>query len=61
MVPRRRPRTPTLIQIRLITGIVVGISPQDYRADAASSGTVNPLDGIAFQRALESRALSGDR
>ena len=43
-------------------GIVVGISPQDYRqaavgavgADAA--GPVSPLDGMAFQRFWESRA-----
>ena len=38
-------------------GIVVGISPQDYRQDAQADGPVNPLDGIAFQRALESRAF----
>lgn len=38
-------------------GIVVGISPQDYRADASADGAVNPLDGIAFQRALESHAF----
>jgi uncharacterized protein len=37
-------------------GIVVGISPQDYRQDGASSGPVSPLDGIAFQRHWESRA-----
>jgi uncharacterized FAD-dependent dehydrogenase len=37
-------------------GIVVGITPQDYRQDGRSEGTVSPLDGIAFQRALESRA-----
>ena len=46
-------------------GIVVGISPQDYRQnsyqqkDASSSsseGLVNPLDGVAFQRFWESRA-----
>ncbi|WP_298833707.1 NAD(P)/FAD-dependent oxidoreductase [uncultured Piscinibacter sp.] len=37
-------------------GIVVGIAPQDYRQDGRSDGPVNPLDGIAFQRALESRA-----
>ena len=36
-------------------GIVVGIEPEDYRA-AGSVGTVDPLDGIAFQRAWESRA-----
>lgn len=38
-------------------GIVVGIAPADYRADPGSNGTVNPLDGIAFQRRLESRAF----
>ncbi len=38
-------------------GIVVGIAPQDYRQDGRSDGPVNPLDGIAFQRALESRAF----
>jgi uncharacterized FAD-dependent dehydrogenase len=37
-------------------GIVVGISPQDYRQDGLSEGPVNPLDGIAFQRIWESRA-----
>ena len=36
-------------------GIVVGITPEDYRAEG-SSGEVSPLDGIAFQRALESHA-----
>ncbi len=36
-------------------GIVVGITPEDYRAPG-SSGEVSPLDGIAFQRALESHA-----
>jgi len=38
-------------------GIVVGISPQDYRQDGQASGPVNPLDGIAFQRFWESRAF----
>ncbi len=38
-------------------GIVVGISPQDYRQDGRSSGPVNPLDGMAFQRFWESRAF----
>jgi hypothetical protein len=38
-------------------GIVVGIAPQDYRADAAASGAVSPLDGMAFQRRWESRAF----
>ena len=37
-------------------GIVVGISPQDYRLDKTATGPVNPLDGIAFQRHWESRA-----
>jgi uncharacterized FAD-dependent dehydrogenase len=38
-------------------GIVVGITPQDYRRDPESSGPVNPLDGMAFQRIWESRAF----
>ncbi len=41
-------------------GIVVGISPQDYRQDGgdrAPSDPVSPLDGIAFQRLYESRAF----
>jgi hypothetical protein len=38
-------------------GIVVGITPQDYRQDGLPSGPVNPLDGIAFQRFWESRAF----
>jgi uncharacterized FAD-dependent dehydrogenase len=38
-------------------GIVVGISPQDYRQSPADSGPVNPLDGVAFQRFWESRAF----
>jgi uncharacterized FAD-dependent dehydrogenase len=37
-------------------GIVVGITPQDYRQDGRADGPVNPLDGIAFQRFWESRA-----
>ena len=37
-------------------GIVVGITPQDYRQDGLASGPVNPLDGITFQRFWESRA-----
>ncbi|MBK6007596.1 NAD(P)/FAD-dependent oxidoreductase [Ramlibacter ginsenosidimutans] len=37
-------------------GIVVGISPQDYRQDGAAAGPVNPLDGMRFQRLWESRA-----
>ncbi len=38
-------------------GIVVGIAPQDYR-QSPGDGPVSPLDGIAFQRALESRAFA---
>ncbi|KNZ34179.1 MAG: hypothetical protein AD742_01920 [Methylibium sp. NZG] len=38
-------------------GIVVGILPQDYRQDSGSTGPVNPLDGLAFQRHWESRAF----
>jgi hypothetical protein len=38
-------------------GIVVGITPQDYRQDGRADGPVNPLDGIAFQRVWESRAF----
>ncbi|ALT79378.1 NAD(P)/FAD-dependent oxidoreductase [Paucibacter sp. KCTC 42545] len=37
-------------------GIVVGISPQDYRQDGKTDGPVSPLDGMAFQRIWESRA-----
>ncbi len=37
-------------------GIVVGITPQDYRRDPGGNGPVNPLDGMAFQRVWESRA-----
>jgi uncharacterized FAD-dependent dehydrogenase len=37
-------------------GIVVGITPQDYRQDGRADGPVNPLDGIAFQRQWELRA-----
>jgi uncharacterized FAD-dependent dehydrogenase len=37
-------------------GIVVGISPQDYRQDGKIEGPVSPLDGMAFQRIWESRA-----
>ncbi|MBC7729316.1 MAG: hypothetical protein H7242_17250, partial [Microbacteriaceae bacterium] len=37
-------------------GIVVGITPQDYRQDPGE-GPVNPLDGVAFQRQWESRAF----
>jgi uncharacterized FAD-dependent dehydrogenase len=38
-------------------GIVVGLTPQDCAIDKSASGTVNPLDGIAFQRRWESRAF----
>ena len=38
-------------------GIVVGVSPQDYRADPGAAGPVNPLDGLAFQRRWESGAF----
>jgi uncharacterized protein len=37
-------------------GIVVGISPQDYRQDGRHEGAVSPLDGMVFQRHWESRA-----
>ena len=37
-------------------GIVVGISPEDYRQDGRQGGPVSPLDGITFQRHWESRA-----
>ena len=38
-------------------GIVVGITPQDYRQDGRRDGSaVDPLDGVAFQRFWESRA-----
>ena len=39
-------------------GIVVGISPQDYRQDGLTQGVVSPLDGMAFQRFWESRAYT---
>jgi uncharacterized protein len=38
-------------------GIVVGITPQDYRQDGQADGPVNPLDGIVFQRFWEARAF----
>ncbi len=38
-------------------GIVVGMSPQDYRQDGRNDGPVSPLDGMAFQRIWESRAF----
>jgi uncharacterized FAD-dependent dehydrogenase len=37
-------------------GIVVGISPEDYR-QTPGHGPVDPLDGVAFQRQWESRAF----
>ncbi|XHS79712.1 NAD(P)/FAD-dependent oxidoreductase [Burkholderiaceae bacterium UC74_6] len=38
-------------------GIVVGITPEDYRQDGKKDGSlVSPLDGMAFQRIWESRA-----
>ena len=39
-------------------GIVVGITPQDYRQDGLPDGAVSPLDGMAFQRRWESRAYA---
>jgi hypothetical protein len=38
-------------------GIVVGIDPEDYRQRGDRGSPVHPLDGIAFQRALESKAF----
>ena len=38
-------------------GIVVGLTPQDYRQDGLSEGAVNPLDGVVFQRYWETRAF----
>ncbi len=38
-------------------GIVVGITPDDYRLRPDAGGAVNPLDGVAFQRCWESRAF----
>ncbi len=37
-------------------GIVVGITPDDYRQDRQATGPVPPLDGIAYQRHWEQRA-----
>ncbi len=37
-------------------GIVVGLTPEDYRAAGSTTSAVGPLDGIAFQRFWESRA-----
>jgi uncharacterized FAD-dependent dehydrogenase len=40
-------------------GIVVGLTPEDYRQDGKRDGSpVNPLDGMAFQRIWESRAYA---
>ena len=39
-------------------GIVVGITPRDYRQDGQTEGPVNPLDGMAFQRFWESHAYA---
>ena len=38
-------------------GIVVGITPDDYRQDGRPTGLVSPLDGMAFQRSWEMRAF----
>jgi uncharacterized protein len=38
-------------------GLVVGLTPQDYRQDGQADGPVNPLDGLAFQRFWETRAF----
>jgi len=38
-------------------GLVVGITPQDYRQDGQHDVPVSPLDGMAFQRFWESRAF----
>jgi len=38
-------------------GIVVGIAPKDYAQDPTAPGPVSPLDGIEFQRRIESRAF----
>ncbi len=38
-------------------GLVVNISPEDYRSDPGAATPVHPLDGIAFQRHWESRAF----
>ncbi len=38
-------------------GIVVGFTPDDYASRRDADGRVHPLDGIAFQRAWESRAF----
>ncbi len=38
-------------------GIVVGLTPADYRQDGQTEGVVSPLDGMVFQRFWESRAF----
>jgi hypothetical protein len=38
-------------------GIVVGFTPDDYAVRHDAEGRVHPLDGIAFQRAWETRAF----
>jgi hypothetical protein len=38
-------------------GIVVGFTPDDYAVRRDERGRVHPLDGIAFQRAWETRAF----
>jgi hypothetical protein len=38
-------------------GIVVGLTPDDYAVHRDARGRVHPLDGIAFQRAWETRAF----
>jgi uncharacterized FAD-dependent dehydrogenase len=38
-------------------GIVVGFTPDDYAVRRDAEGRVHPLDGIAFQRAWETRAF----
>jgi uncharacterized FAD-dependent dehydrogenase len=38
-------------------GIVVGLTPDDYAVRRDAEGRVHPLDGIAFQRAWETRAF----
>ena len=38
-------------------GIVVGITPEDYRTPGGSGGDVHPLAGIAFQQSIEAHAF----
>jgi uncharacterized FAD-dependent dehydrogenase len=38
-------------------GIVVGLTPDDYAVRRDAAGCVHPLDGVAFQRAWETRAF----